>query len=84
MIGELVERTMEDLLAITNFGQEVGSTRSSSAWTSAGCRSARGTEPPCRQPPSRGRRFGGSSVHQKSMMGNLVASLIAAESISNT
>jgi len=34
--------------------------------------------------PKRGRRFGGSSSHQKSMMGNLVASLIAAESIVTT
>ncbi len=34
--------------------------------------------------PPRGRRFGGSSPHQKSMMGNLVASLIAAESIVTT
>ena len=34
--------------------------------------------------PKRGRRFGGSSAHQKSMMGNLVASLIAAESIVTT
>ena len=31
--------------------------------------------------PKRGRRFGGSSAHQKSMMANLVASLIAAEAI---
>ena len=31
--------------------------------------------------PKRGRRLGGSSAHQKAMMGNLVASLIAAESI---
>ena len=28
--------------------------------------------------PKRGRRMGGSSAHQKAMMGNLVASLIAA------
>jgi large subunit ribosomal protein L17 len=34
--------------------------------------------------PKRGRRLGGSSGHQKSMMGNLVASLIAAESIVTT
>ena len=27
--------------------------------------------------PKKGRRFGGSSAHQKAMMGNLVASLIA-------
>ena len=34
--------------------------------------------------PTRGRRLGGSSSHQKAMMGNLVASLIAAESIVTT
>ena len=34
--------------------------------------------------PKRGRRLGGSSSHQKAMMGNLVASLIAAESIGMT
>ena len=37
-----------------------------------------------RATPKRGRRFGGSSSHQKAMMGNLVASLIAAESIVTT
>ena len=31
--------------------------------------------------PKKGRRFGGSSAHQKAMLGNLVASLIAAEAI---
>ena len=34
--------------------------------------------------PKKGRRFGGSSAHQKAMMGNLVASLIAAEGITTT
>ena len=34
--------------------------------------------------PSKGRRFGGSSQHQKLMMANLVASLIAAEGITTT
>jgi large subunit ribosomal protein L17 len=34
--------------------------------------------------PRKGRRFGGSSAHQKAMMGNLVASLIAAEAIVTT
>ena len=34
--------------------------------------------------PKKGRRFGGSSAHQKSMMANLVASLIAAEGIVTT
>ena len=34
--------------------------------------------------PKKGRRFGGSLAHQKSMMANLVASLIAAEAITTT
>ena len=34
--------------------------------------------------PKKGRRFGGSSSHQESMMANLVASLIAAEAITTT
>ena len=34
--------------------------------------------------PRRGRRMGGSAAHQKAMVGNLVASLIAAESIVTT
>jgi len=34
--------------------------------------------------PRKARRFGGDAAHQKSMMGNLVASLIAAESLVTT
>ena len=34
--------------------------------------------------PKKGRRFGGSASHQKAMMGNLVASLIAAEHLVTT
>ena len=34
--------------------------------------------------PTKGKRFGGSASHQKAMMGNLVASLIAAEFIVTT
>ena len=34
--------------------------------------------------PKKGRSFGGSSAHQKAIMGNLVASLIAAEAIVTT
>ena len=34
--------------------------------------------------PKRGRRFGGSSSHQRLMMANLVSSLIAAEGITTT
>jgi len=34
--------------------------------------------------PKKGRRFGGSSSHQKAMMANLVASLVAAEAITTT
>ena len=34
--------------------------------------------------PKKGRRFGGDAAHQKAMMGNLVASLIAAEALITT
>jgi large subunit ribosomal protein L17 len=34
--------------------------------------------------PKKGRRFGGTSAHQRLMMANLVASLIAAEGITTT
>src|SRR5699024_1553191 len=34
--------------------------------------------------PTKGRRLGGSSAHQRSMLANLVASLIAAEAIVTT
>ncbi|HEX7094240.1 MAG TPA: 50S ribosomal protein L17 [Acidimicrobiales bacterium] len=34
--------------------------------------------------PKKGRRFGGSAAHQRLMMANLVASLVAAESIVTT
>ncbi|MGH9301273.1 MAG: 50S ribosomal protein L17 [Acidimicrobiales bacterium] len=34
--------------------------------------------------PKKGRRFGGSAAHHKAMMGNLVASLIAAEALITT
>ncbi|HVL28334.1 MAG TPA: 50S ribosomal protein L17 [Acidimicrobiales bacterium] len=34
--------------------------------------------------PKKARRFGGDAAHQKAMMGNLVASLIAAEAVVTT
>ncbi|MGH8979638.1 MAG: 50S ribosomal protein L17 [Acidimicrobiales bacterium] len=34
--------------------------------------------------PKRGRRMGGDAAHQKAMLGNLVASLIAAEALVTT
>ncbi|HVB00272.1 MAG TPA: 50S ribosomal protein L17 [Acidimicrobiales bacterium] len=34
--------------------------------------------------PKKGRRLGGSAAHQKAMLGNLVASLVAAEAIVTT
>lgn len=43
-----------------------------------------GTETDMPATPRKGRRFGGSSQHQKLMMANLVASLIAAEAITTT
>ena len=34
--------------------------------------------------PKKGRRLGGDAAHQRAMLGNLVASLIAAESLVTT
>jgi large subunit ribosomal protein L17 len=34
--------------------------------------------------PTRGRRLGGGAAHQKAMLGNLVASLVAAEALVTT
>ncbi len=34
--------------------------------------------------PRKGRRMGGDAAHEKAMLGNLVASLIAAESLGTT
>ena len=34
--------------------------------------------------PKKGRRLGGSAAHQKAMLGNLVASLVAAEALVTT
>ena len=54
-IGELLAKTEDDLLAITNFGQKSprrGHRRSS---TSAACRSAAGLTRPCHATPHEGR-----------------------------
>ena len=51
--------------------------------TNVACRCGSGAED-VRGTPRKGRRFGGSAAHQKSMMANLVASLIAAEAITTT
>ena len=59
------------------------STRSSSASTSGACRSGPRTRA-MRGTPTRGRRLGGDAAHEKAMLGNLVASLIAAEAIVTT
>ena len=85
-VGELVPKTEDDLLAITNFGQKsldevlqklderglsLRTKEGLSVWHVPGR-------------PKKGRRFGGDAAHQKAMMGNLVASLIAAEAIVTT
>ena len=65
-IGELLEKTEDDLLAITNFGQK------SLDEVIAEARRARPVAPeprtestmPCRT-PTKGRRFGGSAAHQR-------------------
>ena len=51
--------------------------------TNVACHCGSGAED-VRATPRKGRRFGGSAAHQKSMMANLVASLIAAEAITTT
>ena len=85
-IGELIEKTEDDLLAITNFGQksldeviaQAGRARPVAAHQGLRSRTAM----PAR--PRKARRFGGDAAHQKAMFGNLVASLIAAEAIVTT
>jgi len=79
-IGELVMKTEEDLLNITNFGP-----RSRPSSTSAACRCAAEREDHAMPAtPRRARRFGGDAAHQRLMMANLVASLVAAEGIVTT
>ena len=79
------QKTEDDLLAITNFGQK------SLDEVIAEARRARPVAPrprtedrPCLPPRRKGRRFGGDAAHQRLMMANLVASLIAAEGIVTT
>src|SRR5204862_3140185 len=61
------------------------STRSRPSWTSAACRCAAEREDLAMPAtPRRARRFGGSAAHQRLMMANLVASLVAAEAIITT
>ena len=81
-VGELLQKSEDDLLAITNFGQksldeviEKLDERGLSLPESRLIMPAR---------PRKGQRFGGSAAHQKAMMANLVASLIAAEGINTT
>jgi len=81
-IGELVDRTLDDLLNITNSGRS-RSTRCCRNSTSGACPCGSRTDVMLGT-PKKGRRFGGSSAHQKAMMGNLVASLIAAEYLVTT
>ena len=84
-IGELLQKTEDDLLAITNFGQksprrghpEARRARPAAAHEGLGTARMPAT-------PKKGRRFGGSSQHQRLMMANLVASLVAAEGIVTT
>ena len=82
-IGELIQRTHEELLGITNFGQksldEVIARLDERGLSLAG---EEITEMP--GTPKKGRRFGGDAAHQKAMFANLVASLIAAEAIVTT
>ncbi len=78
-------KTEDDLLAITNFGQksldeviaEARRARPVAAHQGLAYRSHART-------PKKGRRFGGNAAHQRLMMANLVASLVAAEGIVTT
>lgn len=58
------------------------------SWTSEASRFASKTDgketTTMRGTPRKARRFGGSASHQKAMLGNMVASLIAAEAIVTT
>ena len=79
-----MEKTEDDLLAITNFGQksldeviQKLDERGLSLRREGGLGAVPAT-------PKKGRRFGGGAAHQKAMMGNLVASLIAAEGLVTT
>ena len=82
-IGELLTKTEDDLLNITNFGQksldEVKVKLDERGLTLAGLR-----RPTVMPTPRRSRRFGGNAAHQRLMMANLAASLFAAEGIVTT
>ncbi len=60
------------------------STRSSSKLDERGLSLRVKEELRCRAPRRKGRRFGGDAAHQKAMLGNLVASLVAAEALVTT
>ena len=83
-VGELLLKSEDDLLAITNFGQK-SLDEVIDKLDERGL-SLRGQELRTVMPgtPKKGRRFGGSSSHQRLMMANLVASLVAAEGIVTT
>ena len=79
-IGELLQRSVDDLLSITNFGQKSLDEvlqRLDERGLVAPLELMLGT-------PKKGHRLGSDAAHQKAMMGNLVASLIAAESLVTT
>ena len=85
-IGELITKTEDDLLAITNFGQksldEVKQKLDERALSLRGSSTSEDVTMP--GTPRHTRRFGGDAAHQRLMMANLVASLIAAEAIVTT
>ena len=81
-VGELLRKSEDDLLAITNFGQKSPRRGHRQAGRAGPVAPRDGVAMPAT--PRRGRRFGGGAAHQRLMMANLVASLVAAEGIVTT
>src|SRR3954462_11889630 len=80
-IGQLVQKSEDDLLAITNFGSK--SLEEVIEKLDERGLSLRVKEEHVPAPP-KGPRFGGSPSHNRAMMANLAAHLIAAEGITTT
>jgi DNA-directed RNA polymerase subunit alpha len=83
-VGELLSKSEDDLLALTNFGQKSLDEVKQKLDERGLSLGPPGREWPMPATPKKGRRFGGSSQHQRLMMANLVASLVAAEGITTT
>ena len=73
-IGQLVQKTEDDLLAITNFGAKSLEEVIAEARRARAVAAGEGVDP--MPTPKKGRGFGESAAHQKLMMANLAAHLI--------